>query len=794
MAVKALALEVPYSRTVISPKGVQPLSLFHRSVTAPLSQTPTNAGQGQKVYRRQATVPASPASVISGSAVAPLAASPAAQAPAERRPRWASMSEGPDTSEITTPSSAEVWPAQFTPPERRPRWASMSEGPDESPAFQVQTEPGRRPRWASISEEDELGLGRPKMAELNLQPTPESPAEETKPVRGMSGSQSESEDEDVEGPSGKQFVRRYSWSEYPTTPLFLEMAANKPKASGTEPRIGIDIGGVLTREGDPRYRGSYDEWDESWEADGALDSVRKIVQVFGPSNTFLVSKVRPGGKMHRRMELWLHETLNFCEETGLLKENIIFVRTVDGPQGKGVVCEKLGISHFVDDKIEVLKSIFEDEAGNSRHLVERYQGLLFHFSKGGYSQVPPSIDTSQLAPIMRRHYRPAANWTQVIEQLREKLPGQLHSRRELLTPPVIRPPEPVMMRAETRPPGPWEKVSQSTSNNPERALQWSTDGRPKLVLKPRNPALAAPIATAPSSTQQPQPKHTMKSPEIPLRPQSQLQPQVQLQSPPQAQPQPQTQVQHPARPQVPQVQQVQQASAPQADAPKPAWSQIVQGLAAAPVQQVLVSQSRQRANTAPSPTNLAPAVPMQCKQQVPVQSVGSQQRACSPPVTQTLVVGAVQQAVQNGVVSPSGRPKLQLKPRDPRLGPPGQAASANAPVEQSQPAEPPPAQPAMQPDPAGGRPRLVLKKRTEPPPAVASVNPAAVRVSSPPARPAPAQTASPGMRPAPAPAVPPPMPSQDATHGSCAKAPAALQKDPAGGRPRLVLKPRTSVK
>ena len=27
---------------------------------------------------------------------------------------------------------------------------------------------------------------------------------------------------------------------------------------------------------------------------------------------------------------WLHETLNFCEETGLLKENIIFVRTVDG--------------------------------------------------------------------------------------------------------------------------------------------------------------------------------------------------------------------------------------------------------------------------------------------------------------------------------------------------------------------------------------------------------------------------------------------------------------------------------
>jgi len=68
--------------------------------------------------------------------------------------------------------------------------------------------------------------------------------------------------------------------------------------------------------------------------------------------------------------------------TGLPKENIIFVRTVDGseplpqpdrwsygqliessyeqlrigcfrPTGKGVACQKLGISHFVDDKIEV---------------------------------------------------------------------------------------------------------------------------------------------------------------------------------------------------------------------------------------------------------------------------------------------------------------------------------------------------------------------------------------------------------------------------------------------------------
>ncbi|CAE7910833.1 unnamed protein product, partial [Symbiodinium necroappetens] len=167
--------------------------------------------------------------------------------------------------------------------------------------------------------------------------------------------------------------------EYPTTPLFLTMSADKPKAPGTQPRIGIDIGGVLTRQGDRTYMGPLDEWDTTWEADGALDAVGKIAQVFGPSNTFLVSKVSPGKSMHRRMEQWLHETMDFCEVTGVPKDNIVFVSAVSGTQGKGVVCERLGISHFVDDKIEVLKSVFEDEA-NSIFSLARIVNQLKHES------------------------------------------------------------------------------------------------------------------------------------------------------------------------------------------------------------------------------------------------------------------------------------------------------------------------------------------------------------------------------------------------------------------------------
>ncbi|CAJ1457254.1 unnamed protein product [Effrenium voratum] len=335
-----------------SPKGANGLTVFHRSVTAPLG-TPSGQPAVAKAFRRQTTMPVASSAAGTVAAALPTMAKEAPAAPARR---------------VIMPDSS----------------PKAKSNPDMQRVSKAASPPIRS--WASMSEGDFADLNRPRPPSLTAVDTTPKQVPEQDP-----GSRSESDDELPQALPGRQLSRRFSWSEYPTTPLFLEAAADKPKATGTEPRIGIDIGGVLTREGDSTYMGSLDEWDASWEADGALDSVRKIVQVFGPTNTFLVSKVRPGGSMHQRMEQWLHETMDFCKVTGLPKENIVFVRTVDGPTGKGVVCEKLGISHFVDDKIEVLKSIFEDEAGNSRHLVERYQGLLFHFAKGGYSQALASF-------------------------------------------------------------------------------------------------------------------------------------------------------------------------------------------------------------------------------------------------------------------------------------------------------------------------------------------------------------------------------------------------------------------
>eukprot|EP00439_Symbiodinium_sp_Y106_P022781 s2332_g2.t2 len=238
---------------------------------------------------------------------------------------------------------------------------------------------------------------RPRPEQLKLEPDP-SPGR-----AGSSRTESEDELEDeleeVNSLPTRQLSRRFSWSEYPTTPLFLDMSADKPKAPGTQPRIGIDIGGVLTRQGDRTYMGPLDEWDTTWEADGALDAVGKIAQVFGPSNTFLVSKVSPGKSMHRRMEQWLHETMDFCEVTGVPKDNIVFVSAVSGTQGKGVVCERLGISHFVDDKIEVLKSVFEDE-GMEADTDDAGPQLQLPIQKAGHEDHKQSSSASALEILL----------------------------------------------------------------------------------------------------------------------------------------------------------------------------------------------------------------------------------------------------------------------------------------------------------------------------------------------------------------------------------------------------------
>jgi len=315
-------------------------------------------------------------------------------------------------------------------------------------------------------------------------------------------------DSEEEGPQPDVIGRKSSWMNYPTTPMMS--AKHKLKAPG-----------VLTREGDPAYRGSLDEWDSTWEATGAFDAITKIVQVFGPENVFIVSKVRPGGNMHRRMEQWLHETVDFCKETGVRKENINFVRCVDGPEGKGAASALLGLSYFVDDRIDVLRSLWEDSAGNVKNLIERHQGLLIHFAKGGYGSTPPHVDYGSIGPSMRRFYHGVPNWAGVLAQLNAGLSGPPAAKKHLLVPasaeelrnkPVRYPANSSVARAQrelppwargqtqmrvVQSPTAWRATSAQAPARDNAALQWTDGGRPKLVLKPRTDKAAEDAAQQP---------------------------------------------------------------------------------------------------------------------------------------------------------------------------------------------------------------------------------------------------------------------------------------------------------
>jgi len=180
-----------------------------------------------------------------------------------------------------------------------------------------------------------------------------------------------------------------------------------------EPRIGIDIGNVLLRILlRSRGRCGGRAWDELREVPGGVEAVRAIVERFEARNVFLVSKLRVGGEMHQAVVQWLHGPRGFLARAGIPADNVVFVSAASGPDGKGVAAARLGLSFFVDDSFEVLRSVFADAEGNSGTLVRRFSGVLFHFQGSAFNR-GPSFDPSEL----RGYYCAVAGWSQVRERL-----------------------------------------------------------------------------------------------------------------------------------------------------------------------------------------------------------------------------------------------------------------------------------------------------------------------------------------------------------------------------------------
>jgi hypothetical protein len=181
-----------------------------------------------------------------------------------------------------------------------------------------------------------------------------------------------------------------------------------------QPRIGIDIGGVICHESP--------ESDNLQEVPGAIAALRQIVAIFGPDNVFLVSRLKLGGSMQQRVMRWLLADAKFILKTGVPVGNVIFVSDISGPAGKGVACAYHGISHFIDDKLSVLQAVLSDSHGNSGHLVRHFNGILFHFSSGGEGRWRPRVPSKLLRDSdLSAHYVSVACWVEVIDRLQRSI-------------------------------------------------------------------------------------------------------------------------------------------------------------------------------------------------------------------------------------------------------------------------------------------------------------------------------------------------------------------------------------
>lgn len=113
--------------------------------------------------------------------------------------------------------------------------------------------------------------------------------------------------------------------------------------------LGIDVGGVLVdrvAEGsDTSFFG--DRPMDTPAVPGALDAVAELVEVF-EYRVHIVSKAGP--KISELTRRWLG-TRGVIGGAGIPLGNVHFVRK--RPE-KHPVCERLGITHFVDDRLDVL--------------------------------------------------------------------------------------------------------------------------------------------------------------------------------------------------------------------------------------------------------------------------------------------------------------------------------------------------------------------------------------------------------------------------------------------------------
>ncbi len=120
-------------------------------------------------------------------------------------------------------------------------------------------------------------------------------------------------------------------------------------------KLGMDLGGVICDRVKPDGQMVKDfltDYRDVTEVDRSFWAIQKLVERLGKDNCFIVSS-----NMSAITELasryWL-TFRNFCGNTGFNPDHIFFCR---GRELKAPICQELGITHFIDDRPQVLQAL-----------------------------------------------------------------------------------------------------------------------------------------------------------------------------------------------------------------------------------------------------------------------------------------------------------------------------------------------------------------------------------------------------------------------------------------------------
>lgn len=119
------------------------------------------------------------------------------------------------------------------------------------------------------------------------------------------------------------------------------------------PTLGVDIGGVII---DRQFKDgntssfSITNYFNAQPIVGAFEALRQLVEMF-EGKVYLVSSCTES--VEESTIAWFQH-YDFFNQTGITRSNLHFCRR---RLLKAPICEKVGVTHFVDDRVTVLRSL-----------------------------------------------------------------------------------------------------------------------------------------------------------------------------------------------------------------------------------------------------------------------------------------------------------------------------------------------------------------------------------------------------------------------------------------------------